>query len=139
MDGVARENADLDAATAGIAFMVVSILIWRRTQAGEVAEQARPHFLGNRVEDSDHLQIDEQPIFHEAGLLGIPLLQLIEFDPMRGVSILDFPGQGALKILVLLGLLRNEESDQLTLLGRRQMSGLIFELRQRHAENATQK
>ena len=43
---------------------------------------------------------------------------------MRGVGIVDFLSESALEILVLLGLSRDEESDQLTLFGKLQMSGL---------------
>ena len=130
MDGIAGENTDLDAAARGIAFMMVGVLIGRRTQIGKVTEQARPLLPGHGIEHGDHLQIDEQPILHKNGLLRIPLPQIIEFHPMRRVGIVDLSGQRALEIRVLLRLPPDEESNQLPLLGRLQMRSLVFELRQ---------
>ena len=57
---------------------------------------------------------------------------------MSRVGIVDFLRQIALEILIFFRLSRNQESDQLALLGGLQMNGLIFELRQRHERDFIQ-
>lgn len=49
---------------------------------------------------------------------------------MRRVSVVDLLRESALEVLVLVGLPRDEEGDEFTLLADVQMRRLVFELRE---------
>ena len=104
MNRVSGDDTDFNAPADLIVFVRIGILIRCRTQPDEMIEQASSSFLLQGIEKGNHFEIDEEPVIHEPALFGITLLQLIEFDPVRRILIVDFLRERALEIRVLLRL-----------------------------------
>lgn len=74
--------------------------------------------LGHGVQDTDCFQIDEEAVVHAIRLVRISLLQVIQFNPVSRILVIDFAGQLVLELSVLVGLQGNQKRDQFTPLRR---------------------
>src|SRR2546422_6591804 len=101
VDCPARKDADFNAPSDGICFGVIGIIARERTDLFEQINESITLRSWQGVQESDHLKVNEESILHRERLFGMPFLQVVQFDPMIWITVVNFSGQLLPELFIL--------------------------------------